>query len=193
MQILPPPHQNDIEEGEIVIGFKAGEEKLFIKNSNNEIVEFEPTNNIIPNFYKSEIFDLVYPIGSIYINVNDVNPSVVFGIGKWEKIKDKFLLSAGDTYTNGKTGGSATVTLTETQVPNVSGQITMHGGEVSTNILGVDGCFSPEIINKKYKTGGEEVNASQSIGKIIFDNGGQGKSHNNMPPYLVVSIWKRIS
>lgn len=51
----------------------------------------------------------IYPIGSIYMSVNDTNPSLVFG-GTWQQIKDRFLLASGDTYDNGQTGGSATHT-----------------------------------------------------------------------------------
>lgn len=51
----------------------------------------------------------IYPVGSIYMSVNNVNPSTVFG-GTWEQIKDRFLLASGDTYNNGQTGGSATHT-----------------------------------------------------------------------------------
>ena len=50
------------------------------------------------------IFDMVYPVGSVYVSVNATNPSALFG-GTWEQIKDRFLLSAGDTYKAGATGG----------------------------------------------------------------------------------------
>ena len=59
----------------------------------------------------------IYPIGSIYMSVNNVNPSTVFG-GTWEQIKDKFLLACGDTYNNGATGGEATHTLTSNEMPS---------------------------------------------------------------------------
>ena len=58
----------------------------------------------------TSIFELIYPVGSIYMSVNSTSPASLFG-GTWEQIKDTFLLSAGDTYTAGATGGSATKNL----------------------------------------------------------------------------------
>lgn len=55
--------------------------------------------------------DFVYPVGSIYMSVNPTSPASLFG-GTWQQIEDRFLLSAGSTYTAGTTGGSATHTLT---------------------------------------------------------------------------------
>ena len=57
-----------------------------------------------------DMIDTIYPIGSIYMSVNSTSPSTLFG-GTWEQINDTFLLSSGDTYSNGATGGSATVTV----------------------------------------------------------------------------------
>lgn len=53
----------------------------------------------------------IYPIGSIYMSVTDVDPSTIFG-GTWEQIKDKFLLASGDTYAQGTTGGQANISYT---------------------------------------------------------------------------------
>lgn len=78
--------------------------------------------------------DMFFPVGSLYWTgkaPNDGgNPNVLFG-GTWVQIKDRFILAAGDTYTNGSTGGSATVTLTTDQLPSHS-----HTG--TTNDGGVD-------------------------------------------------------
>lgn len=62
-------------------------------------------------------FLAIYPVGSIYLSVNNVNPSTFIG-GTWTLIKDKFLLGAGDTYTAGSTGGEATHTLTVAEMPS---------------------------------------------------------------------------
>ena len=45
-----------------------------------------------------------FPIGYIYLSTVEIDPSIYFG-GKWERIKDRFLLTAGDTYKNGVIGG----------------------------------------------------------------------------------------
>jgi len=45
------------------------------------------------------------------MSANNVNPGALFG-GTWEQIKDKFILSAGDNYSAGTTGGSSSITYT---------------------------------------------------------------------------------
>ena len=78
----------------------------------------------------------IYPIGSIYMSVNNVNPSTIFG-GTWEQIKDKFLLACGDTYNNGATGGEATHTLNVNEIPTHNHTYTeataVEGHKVSLN------------------------------------------------------------
>ena len=64
----------------------------------------------------NSLLDKFYPVGSIYISVNNTNPSVLFG-GEWEQIQEKFLLSAGDTHTAGTTGGEFSHTLTIDEMP----------------------------------------------------------------------------
>lgn len=61
-------------------------------------------------------FDKIYPVGSIYMSVNSINPSELFG-GTWEQLKDRFLLGAGDTYSAGSTAGEAAHTLTVDEIP----------------------------------------------------------------------------
>lgn len=57
-----------------------------------------------------------HPVGSLYWSSSPTDPGTLFG-GTWTRIKDRFVLAAGDTYANGATGGSATVKLTESNLP----------------------------------------------------------------------------
>lgn len=135
-----------------------------------------------------------YPVGSLYMSVNNTNPETALGFGTWTQIKDRFLLAAGSTYTGGDTGGAATVKLSKANLPAVSGTIAMHSQGVATNIHDVTGCFSSGLTNEnKYRPGGTETSGAPSIGRINFSNGGSGTAHNNMPPYLVVYIWERTA
>lgn len=54
---------------------------------------------------ESITFDDVYPVGSIYLSMANTNPGTLFG-GTWEKLDNKFILSAGNSYNAGDTGGS---------------------------------------------------------------------------------------
>lgn len=116
------------------------------------------------------------------------------GGGEWEQIKDTFLLACGNKHFNGETGGSEQVTLTNSQLPNVNGTIVMHHAAIGTNINSVDGCFTgSSIVQGSYRQGGTLLNADTvSIGNIHFSNGGNNESHENMPPYMTVYMWKRI-
>lgn len=137
------------------------------------------------------IYDITnYPVGSIYLSVNDTSPAELFG-GTWEQLKDRFLLAAGDTYAAGSTGGEAQHTLTEQEMPSHA-----HGEYVG------DASDSQVINPLKRKT-----NSGVNSGAIIESNWeptglgenimtsyeGGSKPHNNMPPYLAVYAWKRIA
>lgn len=118
-----------------------------------------------------------YPIGSIYMSINNINPVNFFG-GTWEQIKDRFLLGVGDTYTDvNKVGGKATHTLTVEEMPSHSHGMTGNNGSGGNNVY-------PFVITD----GGANWNSWNPTDKT-----GGGKSHNNMPPYLTVYIWKRVA
>ena len=122
--------------------------------------------------------DWIYPVGSIYISVNSTSPANLFG-GTWTQLKDRFLLGAGSTYTNGSTGGEATHKLTENEMPSHS-----HGQYVT---VGTGGSLSANCDYDSYVSG----KARKSSQNVSTDPTGGGNSHNNMPPYLVVYMWKR--
>lgn len=157
----------------------------------------------------SDVCDLIYPVGSIYMSVNAVNPSTLFG-GTWAQIKDKFLLAAGDTYTNGSTGGAATHTLTTAQLPShthtipslsgTTGGAGAHNHAVigTSAIYGGSGIFCETWGDKNNDRNGYTSSVgdhTHSVTTNASNTGsvGSGSAHNNMPPYLTVNIWKRTA
>ena len=126
----------------------------------------------------------IYPVGAIYISVNSTNPGTMFG-GTWERIEDTFLLASGSTYANGTTGGSATHTLTVAEMPSHGHKIS--GGYQSGGAMGNDRLVFAQGLNGQ----GYYTNATGGIPFIA--NTGGSSAHNNMPPYLAVYVWKRIS
>ena len=121
-------------------------------------------------------FDDIYPVGSIYMSVNSTNPSNLFG-GTWTQLKDRFLLGAGSTYTNGSTGGSATQRLSAANLPSHT-----HPQYVATN----GGSTSANLDYNGWVSNGKAVAQGIATGAT-----GQGTTFNIMPPYLVVYMWQR--
>ena len=66
--------------------------------------------------YQRSLVDIIYPVGSIYMSVNNVNPGTLFG-GVWQAISGRFLLAANSTYPLGTTGGSANKQLSVNEMP----------------------------------------------------------------------------
>ena len=132
-------------------------------------------SNQISNI-SSTIFDNIYPVGSIYMSVNDTNPSNLFG-GTWTQLKDRFLLGAGSTYTSGSTGGSATQRLSAANLPSHT-----HPQYVATN----GGSTSANLDYNGWVSNGKAVAQGIPTGAT-----GQGTKFDIMPPYLVVYMWQR--
>ena len=121
-----------------------------------------------------DLVDTIYPVGSIYMSVNNVSPSTLFG-GTWEKIQDKFLLASGTNYSNGATGGEATHQLTERELP------------------------SDVVIIKNSSTQWYGANLPNNSGwrhlaiREHYEGQTYNQPHNNMPPYLAINVWKRTA
>ena len=142
----------------------------------------------------------VYPVGSIYMSVNSTSPATLFG-GKWERIQDRFLLAAGSTYAAGSMDGEATHTLTEAELPDHRHTFTTDSAGAHTHQLGrnKDSLASGSKYDKPNNASSTSDHGYKSTSNGAHTHtgttdgaGGNGK-HNNMPPYLTVYMWKRIS
>ena len=154
----------------------------------------------------------IYPIGSIYMSVNSTNPSTLFG-GTWVRLQDTFLLAAGSTYSAGSTGGEATHKLVTSEIPSHThgsklgtAYIRLHGYGAGGNFIhNFDNSTSGIITGDGYQSGfrsasqlalqtgaGSYSGFALTLGHT-HDSVGSDGSHNNMPPYLAVYMWKRTA
>lgn len=97
--------------------------------------------------------------------------------------------NGGSFGTLGATGGAETHTLTAAQLPSITGDVRLHGGESGSVLWQPNGVFSTsDIRSNEYKTSGGVSNGASSVGPLLrFNNGGQGQAHNNLQPYQVVN------
>lgn len=123
----------------------------------------------------------IYPVGSIYIAVNGTSPASLFG-GKWEQLKDRFLVGVGSNYAAGATGGFDYVYLTDGVLPAHTHTVTMarkDGSPVSWSSASAFGRYSGDA-------GGASFTMPTS-------SAGSGTALENRPPYLAVYMWKRVA
>lgn len=148
------------------------------------IVEFPGTHSTqVPTgllgYYRAtpakldSLLDFIYPVGSIYMSYSHVDPSTMFG-GTWVRIQNAFLWGCDASGTIGQTGGEKTHTLTINEIPSHT-----HAATYS------------------HANGAEKNTAWLASGGSAMGYGGSytggGAAHNNMPPYVQVSIWRRTA
>lgn len=143
------------------------------------------------------ILDLIYPVGSIYMSVNSANPGELIG-GTWKRIKDRFLLSAGDTYAAGTTGGSAdSVVVSHTHEQKAHSHGFSKGDKVWTTASGSTEPGNQISGTAKYYAATSKkdytwIDRTDSATPGINSTGESGVG-KNMPPYLAVYVWQRIN
>lgn len=144
----------------------------------------------------SPLLDFFYPVNSVYISYSHTNPGTLFG-GTWQRITNAFLWAAGASDSIGATGGEKTHTLTADELPKLSGGALFRDIDLgdSNLLLQTSGIFSKSTtawegthaaLTTEDKTSGYLRN------RLGLDFGGD-KAHNNMPPYVQVSIWRRTA
>ena len=93
------------------------------------------------NYLYSQLQDTaskLYPVGSVYISFNSADPSTLFG-GTWQRLKDTFLLASGDAYAAGSTGGSATKTISVSNMPAHNHSVNASGNHSHTATTSLEG------------------------------------------------------
>lgn len=135
------------------------------------------------------ILDAIYPVGSIYMSVNNVSPASFIG-GTWVALENCFLIGAGRNHSAGETGGAETVALTaENNGPHT------HDVVVSprNSSYPYAGLYQATQSWSGSASVGTIVNSSSNKGRFIADTSGSGTPFSILPPYLAVYMWKRTA
>ena len=136
--------------------------------------------NQVKEYVKESVGKVTPPIGFIYTSNVSTSPAEIYG-GTWEKIKDRFLLASGDSFSAGVTGGEATHKLTSSEMPSHTHDIPnkyLNGGYYGSESWMLTG------------NGGLRFTYNHTI---TSNATGGNEAHNNMPPYLAVYMWKRVA
>jgi hypothetical protein len=119
------------------------------------------------------IVDMIYPVGSIYLAYNHTNPGTLFPGTTWTRIYGAFPWFTDANGAIGLTGGERTVTLTVENLPAHN-----HGGTYTNAGTA--------------RTHAWLASGGSAMGYDTVNTGG-GEAHNNMPPYIQISAWRRTA
>ncbi len=140
-----------------------------------------------------EVLKKVYPVGVIYSSTVSTNPNTLFGFGTWEAYGEGKVLvgkaASGTFDTAGATGGAETHTLTSAQMPEHT-----HTLAVDANAGAVSKTSGPSHLKAASSDLGRlSAGISNAITLSVNSNTGGGEAHNNLPPYIVVYIFRRTA
>lgn len=167
-----------------------------------------------------QILKKIYPIGSIYMSVNNTNPSDLFGgtWAAWGAGRVPIGVNASDSDFNAveKTGGSKTANISHTHTIASHN----HGGNTGSHVLTVneipahnhDWKYASSAQSGSSTWGSAGVGASGSANDVIGNTGG-GKGHTHtisasgqqttnsagstslslLQPYITCYMWKRTA
>lgn len=190
----------------VLMDFKAGGKGIAIGKVSEKDKTLEIADSWELEVHGKKLIDYIYPIGSIYLSVNSTSPATLFG-GSWTQLKDRFLLGAGSTYSSGATGGAATHKLSVAEMSSHAHDTPFfnnmtNNGEMKSDFIGVfgKGVTASQALKDTGQTSTMEMwwinqtnTAEGNEWAYLTSAKGSGSAHNNMPPYLVVYMWKRTA
>lgn len=141
---------------------------------------------------KPSMLAVVYPIGSIYMNATDsTNPATLLGFGTWAGLGIGRMLIGAGSYTDGRgesrtfglgtSGGEYSHLLTVDEIP-------AHDHAMPQGHIVPSGTTGPV-----YTSGDDTTRVPYATDIPNTSKTGGGQAHNNMPPYLVVHMWRRTA
>jgi len=165
------------------------------------------TTQIATTAFVNAAIVAAYPVGSIYMSTVATNPNTLFGFGTWVTYgSGRVLISQDGTYTAGSTGGSATTTLIEANLPSHTHSATFTGTALGTHdhyvgsndsTAGYGGDAGNREFVQNYNAGNgpatytNPISAGTPAGSVSVGNTGSGTAATTISPYIAVYMWNR--
>lgn len=149
---------------------------------------------------KASLADMIYPVGSIYMSVNNINPSELFG-GAWEPWgQGRVPVGVDSSQTEfdsvEKTGGEKKHTLSILEIPSHSHQAGTNREFITLNTKGAvaqlgNGTTDALSGSSRIYPFLSEPFRFDHYGSTGYNTG--GNAHNNLQPYITCYMWKRVA
>lgn len=137
-----------------------------------------------PQGLPGEGVETLYQHIKFYVSPEDDDPAAIFG-GDWARIEGQFVFGCDASHASGSAGGQENVTLTVNQIP-------AHSHDTTVRLKWQDTATSQNALNTSWASQSGNLRVLTAPQPATSSVGG-GQSHENMPPYLAMYMWYRIS
>jgi hypothetical protein len=141
------------------------------------------------------VLQALYPVGTVYTNAtSSTNPATLLGFGTWTAFgagKVMIGLDSGDATfsTVGNTGGSKdAIVVSHTHTATVTDPGHTHTDTGAQQTDSSSGSNNTQTFNGSHNTGSATTGISVAISTT-----GSSATNANLPPYVVVYLWKRTA
>lgn len=138
----------------------------------------------------------VYPVGSIVTFYDTADHSNFLGLSWTRFAGGRMVVGYNSSDTNfdtiGETGGEKTHTLTVNEMPNHYHDVVYGSNDATTGISISCTGTGNQVLNLNGWAWDKNSNTPYGNNAYAKKTGG-GQAHNNMPPYIVASLWRRTA
>lgn len=141
----------------------------------------------------NSIKSAMYPVGSVYITYNNVNPGTFLG-GTWERFGQGRTLVGEGTGNDGSTSMSFTPNSSDGKYKNTHYHVTSFGWDMNAFYAGKpDGAKNNDYNRTSVIPNGYIVSANSSATSQSRLNWTDDRTISNVQPYIVVFFWRRTA
>lgn len=160
--------------------------KLLVNDGNT--VMYRDWNKLV-----NSIKSAMYPVGSVYITYNNVNPGTFLG-GTWERFGQGRTLVGEGTGNDGSTSMSFTSNSTDGKYKNTHYHVTSFGWDGNYFYAGrPDGAANNAYDRTSVIPNGYGIQTSSFISRQVRLNWTDNRTIDNVQPYIVVFFWRRTA